>query len=157
MTKAPINHITPDDVERFEKAALFQGPNLMELYQLIAVRRSDYPGKGTPLGLMYIALGLAEAGEVQGKVKKAFRDGTLIESMGPISDSPFENICAVQFGILDTQRRQQIIKELGGLLWYISAMCDEINVPLSDVARANLHQLADRTERGTLQGDGDDR
>jgi len=129
------------------------GPNLLSEYQSSATHHAQYPGKGTPFGVMYLALGLAEAGEVQGKAKKAFRDDDLLQIGGSYSDATF----AVKFGELNVFRRAQLIKELGGLLWYMAALCNELNTTLSEVALANLQQLAERTERDTLRGDGDDR
>lgn len=150
--KLPINRIEREDVEFFRKQALFGGPNLMEQFQRIATKSAIYPGKGTPFGLMYAALGLAEAGEVQNKVKKAFRDDGAI-SMESVNDGG----CYVNFRAITDERRAQIIKELGGILWYIAAVCDEIGANMSEVALRNLDELCSRGERGTLQGDGDNR
>lgn len=151
MTTVPINRITSADVEQFLSAPTFKE------YQYIAVRNSVYPGKGTPFGLMYAALALGEQGEVQGKIKKAFRDDGLIQSVGPQSDTPFESLYVVEFSAVSVVRRTQIIKELGGLLWYMAAVCQELDTTLEEVALANLDQLRSRTQRGTLSGDGDDR
>jgi hypothetical protein len=48
----------------------------MELneYQGKARDTAIYPGKGNINGLVYVALGLGESGEFQGKVKKILRD-----------------------------------------------------------------------------------
>lgn len=145
----PINRIERKDVERFG----FPGGNLDE-YQRIATKSAIYPGQRTPFGLMYAALGLAEAGEVQNKVKKAFRDdGILLIQDAPLSIS----LPTVEFTPLTDERREQIIKELGGVLWYIAAVCNEIDARLSEVALTNLQELLGRTERGTLAGSGDNR
>lgn len=58
---------------------------------------------------------------------------------------------------LPPERRAQIIKELGGALWYIAAVCNEIGATMSEVALQNLEELCSRGERDTLRGDGDDR
>jgi len=144
LVKATTNAIHRSDVDAFNSNV--QHPNALDQYQMIATRSAVYPGKGTPFGLMYAALGLAEAGEVQNKVKKAFRDDGGIEFEGLVS-----------FRSLTDERRKQIVKELGGVLWYISAVCNEIGINLSDVAVQNLDELCGRCERGTLRGDGDDR
>lgn len=150
-----INSITRDDVDMFRSILANNDcmmPHEFEEYQRIATKSAIYPGKGTPFGLMYAALGLAEAGEVQNKVKKAFRDDDLItiEGCGEIS---FDG----NWNELTPERRAQIVKELGGLLWYMSAVCNEIGATLSEVALTNLEELCSRTERDTLRGDGDDR
>ena len=82
--------------------------------------------------VIYPALGLAaEAGEVANKVKKILRDGNF--------------------------NREAIADEVGDCLWYIAALCRDLNVDLSEVARNNLSKLRDRKERGTLKGSGDKR
>lgn len=122
-------------------------------YQKLAVRTAVYPGQGTPFGLMYAALGLAEAGEVQNKVKKLFRDDGVIT----FTEHHEHGVTTVEFKTISAERKTQIKKELGGVLWYIAAMCQELGIEMSEVAAANLLELASRAERGTLSGDGDNR
>lgn len=157
---AAINRIERRDVEQFKEFKdIDEGmgvPNTLDHYQSIATKSAIYPGKGTPFGLMYAALGLAEAGEVQNKVKKAFRDDGVIEEWGS-SEHVGPSVMHVRFGKLTDERRKQIIKELGGVLWYIAAVCDEIGATMSEVALTNLDELCGRGERNTLRGDGDDR
>lgn len=150
-----INKITAADVQAFADAAVhFNMPhNTLNMYQTIATKSAIYPGKGTPFGLMYTALGLAEAGEVQNKVKKAFRDDGCIEFDCNLDTG--KNVYS--YNSLTPERRAEIIKEMGGNLWYLAAMCAELGTTLSEVALANLTELCGRTERGTLQGSGDDR
>jgi len=82
--------------------------------------------------IIYPALGLAaEAGEVANKVKKIMRDGHF--------------------------DRDAIADEIGDCLWYIAALCRDLNVDLSAVADRNLKKLRDREKRGTLKGSGDNR
>ena len=81
--------------------------------------------------ILYPALGLAgEAGEVANKVKKMLRD--------------------------DNLDKNAIASEIGDVLWY-AAMSKDLNIELHDVAMKNLEKLYDRKERGTIQGDGDER
>ena len=105
-------------------------------YQIGAKSTAIYPGNGTITGLSYAALGLGEAGEVQGKVKKVIRDNE---------------------GILTDDKRFEISKELGDILWYVAAVADEIGVPLEEIAEANYKKLTSRKERGVLGGSGDNR
>lgn len=157
MNQQPINCIAREDVERFATKVTEPWSNVLDDYQLIATTSSIYPGRGTPFGLMYAALGLAEAGEVQNKVKKAFRDDGIMTINE--TDRGRDGIAyrVVHFGNLPPERRAQIIKELGGTLWYIAAVCDEIGATMSEVALQNLEELCSRGERGTLAGDGDNR
>jgi NTP pyrophosphatase (non-canonical NTP hydrolase) len=84
--------------------------------------------------VVYCALGLGEAGEAQGKLKKVLRgDASLAQS------------------------RQAILEELGDTLWYITMMAEELDSNLAEVMGINAAKLLSRKERGTLQGSGDDR
>lgn len=46
----------------------------LDVYQHKASSTAIYPGQGKLMGLLYVALGLGEAGEFQNKVKKILRD-----------------------------------------------------------------------------------
>jgi NTP pyrophosphatase (non-canonical NTP hydrolase) len=89
---------------------------------------------------MYCALKLnGEAGELAEHVGKAMRD----DAFGP---EP-----------LTTERRELIIKELGDVLWYLSAIADGLGISMNAVALKNLQKLKDRTDRDALRGSGDER
>jgi NTP pyrophosphatase (non-canonical NTP hydrolase) len=107
-------------------------------YQTATAETAIYPqaGTGSPLALAYVGLGLGEAGEVQGKIKKMLRDDA---------------------GILTEEKRIAIAKELGDVLWYVARTGAEISIPLDVIARMNLEKLGLRLEAGTLGGSGDDR
>ena len=82
----------------------------------------------------YLVLGLAsEAGEVAGKYKKVIRGDT------PLTES----------------FKTAIAYELGDVLWYISQIASDLNIPLSTIAQNNIDKLLDRKERSHIQGDGD--
>lgn len=94
-----------------------------------------YPDTGS--NFVYPTLGLVgEAGEVAEKVKKVLRDNK---------------------GIMDDERKDQIRKELGDVLWYVSQLATELGFGLEGVAQENLDKLRSRMERGKLSGSGDDR
>jgi NTP pyrophosphatase (non-canonical NTP hydrolase) len=105
-------------------------------YQARTADTAIYPGQGTITGLLYCALGLGEAGEVQGKIKKILRDHN---------------------GAITEETEKAVEKELGDLLWYAARVADELDLSLGHIAASNLAKLADRKERGVLQGNGDDR
>ncbi len=93
-----------------------------------------YPeaGQGTKLSLAYTALGLTgESGEYSEKIKKFIRDGVLDKRLA--------------------------VKELGDVLWYLTASANELGYSLTDVAEINIVKLTSRQERGVLQGNGDER
>lgn len=125
-------------------ASLFQ-PTMTEgdvldfnTYQRRTESTAIYPdaGRGTTTALAYVALGLGEAGEVQGKVKKILRDDA---------------------GIVSEEKRAEIAAELGDLLWYVARAAVEIDYPLANIAEANLAKLFDRKNRNVLKGSGDHR
>ena len=85
----------------------------------------------------YPALGLAEeAGEVAGKYAKAVRDCN---------------------GIIDSERREAIIKELGDVTWFVAELCTLLNVSLEEVIQKNIDKLTSRKERNVIHGNGDNR
>ncbi len=142
--KTPINMISEDDITRFAESGS------MSDYQNAATKSAVYPGRGTTLGLAYVALKLnGEAGELAEHVGKALRDDDLMVMLGTTAVDLTEE--------LTEDRRGLIIKELGDILWYVSAAANELDMTLGDVARENLLKLHDRQNRGVLQGSGDDR
>jgi len=112
----------------YKDTALYKDMTLSS-YQKVAASTAIYP---TQHAITYPALGLAgEAGEVANKVKKIIRDGKLDKSA--------------------------LGAEIGDCLWYISALCRDLNLDLGEIAKANLEKLQDRKARGTLKGSGDKR
>jgi len=82
--------------------------------------------------LNYLALGLCgEAGEVADKLKKCIREEDTAD--------------------------QDVIKELGDVLWYLTNMATYLGYDLSEVAEMNKEKLVSRARRGVIQGKGDDR
>ncbi|MGN6820567.1 MAG: nucleoside triphosphate pyrophosphohydrolase family protein [Sphingomonas sp.] len=120
-------------------------------YEDGAVSTAIYPGQGTPIGLMYVALkGAGEAGEFAEHVGKALRDDDIVHSDN--SRQPW-----FQFDNLTDDRRALLRKEVGDQLWYLAAKARELGTSLSDIAAENLAKLADRKKRGVLGGSGDTR
>lgn len=107
-------------------------------YQKGTRETSKYPGfgEGNWLALSYLGLGLGEAGEVQGKLKKVLRDDD---------------------GKVTWQRKGELIGELGDLLWYVARVADELGVDLETIGTMNLDKLRSRAERGVIGGSGDTR
>ncbi len=104
-------------------------------YQQEAAKTAIYPGRGTLKGLEYAVLGLCgEAGEVANKLKKVLRD---------------------HCGLLTKDRKEELAKEIGDVIWYISAIADELGYDLHEIAAMNLDKLQGRQRDGTLQGSGD--
>lgn len=108
-------------------------------YQEQSFTTALYPEHGTGSwgALAYAALGLnGEAGEVAEKIKKIFRD---------------------HGGEVTPEKRTELEKEIGDVMWYLAATCTELKIDLGGIAQQNLEKLFSRRERGKLQGDGDNR
>jgi NTP pyrophosphatase (non-canonical NTP hydrolase) len=105
--------------------------------QRFLVEHPDLPEDVIELmGLTYDGLGLGEAGEVQGKIKKIIRDNG---------------------GYISAESKEAIKGELSDVLWYISSMCDTLGIKMEDVATYNIEKLKSRRDRGVLHGSGDNR
>jgi NTP pyrophosphatase (non-canonical NTP hydrolase) len=102
-----------------------------EEYQAEARKTAIYPKAHT---LVYPALGLAgEAGEFANKVKKILR------------------------GDADLKTRQNLLDELGDIMWYLSNSASDLDANLNDVALNNIQKLKSRMERDQIKGSGDNR
>ena len=103
-------------------------------YQKKAGETAVYP-KIDGKGFLYPAIGLAgETGEILEKIKKMFRD---------------------EGGELSDERRADIVKELGDVLWYVAMLAKELDEKLGDVAQKNIDKLQDRKKRDLVHGKGD--
>lgn len=103
-------------------------------YQEEAVKTAIY---GAGNSILYPALGLGnEAGEVQGKIKKVLRDNE---------------------GIFTEEKSKVIGDEIGDVLWYMAALCRDLNLSLETIAENNIAKLKDRQARNVIQGSGDNR
>jgi NTP pyrophosphatase (non-canonical NTP hydrolase) len=82
----------------------------------------------------YLVPGLvAESGEVAGKYAKGVRDGF-----------PHDYV-------------EEIVKELGDVLWFIAVLADVYGITLDEVASKNVAKLQSRKARGVIGGSGDNR
>ena len=87
--------------------------------------------------LIYTTLGLAgETGEVVEKIKKLYRNDN---------------------GIISDEKKEDIKREMGDVLWYLSQMARVLDLDLEEVAQANIDKLKDRQERDVLKSQGDNR
>jgi len=119
--------------------------NFWEYHQAIA-HLANYPCAGS--NLIYPALGLVgEAGELSEKIKKMWRDHGII-SWRQRYYAPDADKMALRLAAL---------KEAGDVLWYLDAICVELESNLEEVARLNVEKLLSRERRQTLHGSGDNR
>ncbi len=106
-----------------------------EEYQKESRKTALYPNKGN--NFIYPVLGLCgESGEIAEKIKKVIRD---------------------EGGVASDLKKEEIKKELGDVLWYISQIATELGLSLDAVAKANIEKLQSRLERNKISGSGDNR
>ena len=75
---------------------------------------------------------LGEAGEIAEKAKKLIRDNSTLD-------------------------RKDIIKEIGDVVFYATALANHFDSNLAEVLETNMDKLNDREARGVLSGNGDNR
>jgi NTP pyrophosphatase (non-canonical NTP hydrolase) len=111
-----------------ERMAMSEG---FDIYQAKAYPYRAWPH--TDVGSLYPVLALAEeTGEAIGKIAKAIRKDVEVDT-------------------------EALKKELGDVLWNLSAFAYGYGISLGDIALTNLEKLQDRKERNVLIGEGDDR
>ena len=98
-----------------------------EVEKLILTHGKAYVDKR----LMENTLGLVGDWETE-KIKKHIRDGNEISQL-------------------------ELVKELGDVLFYVTALANHIGSDLQTVATNNIAKLHDRQKRNKLQGSGDNR
>jgi len=82
-------------------------------------------------------LGLVgEAGELADKYKKIIRD---------------------KESVIGEADREELIKELGDVLWYVATLARYLGIGFDEVATRNVAKLTDRQRRHLIQGEGDNR
>ena len=103
-------------------------------YQEKSLITAIYP---TNYKIVYPVLALnGEAGEVAEKIKKVLRDNN---------------------GNFSKDKCQEIAKELGDCLWYISAIANDIGYSLDEIAEMNINKIVNRQQNNQIHGNGDDR
>ncbi len=83
--------------------------------------------------IVICSLGIAgEGGEVADHIKKALRGDCSLE-----------------------EKKEDVLKEMGDVLWYLALLAKAYDTTLEDVARLNINKLASRNERKVMRGSGD--
>ena len=111
----------------------------IEDYRVWTRTTAKYPKTPTEFepSFSYLIMGLSgEAGEVANKYKKIIRDKS---------------------GIMDADDADQLLDELGDVMWYIARIVDELGHSFEGLADKNYHKLQSRLERGVIGGSGDNR
>jgi NTP pyrophosphatase (non-canonical NTP hydrolase) len=106
-----------------------------EEYQKKSRETAIYPQAGN--NFIYPTLGLAgESGEVAEKIKKVLRDDN---------------------NIVSSEKKEELKKELGDVLWYLTQISTELGLSMEEVAAFNIEKLQSRKQRNILGGSGDNR
>lgn len=106
--------------EQFDRYAV-----ILDGYDIGAKRPEDYT-------LVQFLGMIGELGEVCEKIKKAKRDGTLLDG-------------------------RDLALEFGDMLYYYTRLLKLFDIDFSSVVRMNLTKLEDRRQRNVLSGKGDHR
>lgn len=108
------------------------GDSLLDRYHQFVEQFWFGDGDKTLRDMYIMTAGLAgETGEVMEILKKFVRDDAL-----------------------DTQN---LVKELGDVLYYWMRICIEFDITPDQVINTNIHKLTDRAKRDKMRGSGDDR
>lgn len=104
--------------------------NTFDSYQKFVRSMKLYP---VEYAIIYPTLGISgESGEVAEKVKKCLRGDRELDKL-------------------------ELLKEAGDVLWYLTALTDDLGFTLQDLVNENVKKLTSRKERGVQKGNGDNR
>ena len=109
--------------------------NSINDYEKFVLSTQKYP---RDVANEYLIMGLvSEAGEVAGVWKRFLR-----QDISNLKKSDIE---------------EQLLQELGDVLWYVTALCLQNNISLEELIAINTEKLAKRLENNTIKGKGDNR
>lgn len=92
----------------------------------------------------------AEVGEINDKVAKWVRKGICrIENNKLVFTTSSE--------VEATYLRNELLKEVGDVLWFCAHLSRQLGSTLDEVARMNIEKLRDRAMRNVIIGEGDNR
>jgi NTP pyrophosphatase (non-canonical NTP hydrolase) len=122
----------------------------LDEYQSIAMNTAVMADVET--NVSHFGFGLcAEAGEVASVFQKYFRgDPRYYTAEG-------WDILEDDLSTFTPEAKDMVKKELGDVLWFLSAIASTFGIRLEDVAVTNLRKLAKRADEGKIKGDGDNR
>jgi NTP pyrophosphatase (non-canonical NTP hydrolase) len=129
--------------------------------QRLVLQTICYPLAGR--NMVYPALKLAgESGELADKIGKHWRNAYAVnfDTKKGLKRFDDENDVATHFMsslTMSKEQRKEVIKELGDILWYVTALASEFDTSLEQIAEMNIEKLTLRKQRGTVLGEGDNR
>ena len=69
----------------------------------------------------------------------------------------WKKIIAYDNAEISTTRKAEMAKEMGDVLWYLSAFATSLDLSLQDIAENNIQKVHSRKDRGAIPGKGDNR
>jgi NTP pyrophosphatase (non-canonical NTP hydrolase) len=69
----------------------------------------------------------------------------------------WKKIVAYREGKITAQDKEELGKEIGDVLWYLTVFADMLGLSMDDIATTNAEKLASRKKRGVQKGSGDNR
>lgn len=101
--------------------------------------------------ITYSLLGLnAEVGEINDKIAKWRRKGLV-----NINDNKL--VFTTSAEVEATHLRNELLKEVGDVLWFCAHLSRQLGSNIEDVAKMNINKLRDRAMRNVIIGEGDNR
>lgn len=99
----------------------------------------------------YSLMGLnAEVGEINDKVAKWRRKG-----LANINNNQL--VFTTSAEVEATHLRNELLKEVGDVLWFCAHISRQLGSNLEEVAKMNIDKLRDRAMRNVIIGEGDNR
>jgi NTP pyrophosphatase (non-canonical NTP hydrolase) len=80
----------------------------------------------------------------------------LVGESGEVAEK-FKKIIRNDNGVMSEEQRQELIKEVGDVLWYVAVLGKYLGADLETMGQRNLDKLADRDKRGVIKSKGDNR
>jgi NTP pyrophosphatase (non-canonical NTP hydrolase) len=109
--------------------------NILDMYARFTPTTFIVPEYQVDAVFAYLFSGLAaEAGEVAGNYAKYVRGDFDINEL-----------------------RNRSFKEIGDVMYFLTQLCNELNIDMYDVIEANMEKLKDRLKRNVIKGSGDER
>jgi NTP pyrophosphatase (non-canonical NTP hydrolase) len=123
---------------------------------LTAARTKGYPLCGQ--NMVYPALKCAgEAGELADKIGKHWRNESKLYIENGYKGEPKAEVFCMSADSMRERFKLEVKKEMGDILWYLWAMCEEMGTTLDEIARINVEKVSDRAKRGVVCSTGDNR
>lgn len=69
----------------------------------------------------------------------------------------WKKIVAYDDGDISDDKKAELAKEMGDVLWYLAAFSHSLGISLQDIAEDNIKKVLSRKKRGITKGRGDNR